>query len=781
MATRDVVTLNETASRLEVAQAGDTYNLPRNTTVQGTLSATGAVTASKLGVGVNVPSATGRIKVDALEFSDGSTALTATAATGSQDLTSVLGIGNTADASTMRVGDVTIPALASTLAANAVDWVVYDTAKDSDGGKWRKRCQALSWYNEPLNTATRGATKEFPAKVLIVAEAAKVTIYDLTSPAVPMWMVFNQTSWGMKANVFGSSVSMNGGHLLIGDAVSGMTAVNFIGDSAMLYLAPNAYRLRNNIANRNVAAAGADIVGTGIVNSAVNSVAITVLDDAPIGSNGLPVPTIAVGTAGGLSVINNDGNVVNSVNSGVVQKVNFFGSSIYSGIDTGQRFRIYEDYSTGSFTDVAPVFSSLASNILGVSNASSVVTTADGGTAYKTNIVGVVLLRPNPLDTRASLVAIVANSYNTGYMVGDIRRCFLANSKTVDRSVKAATLTQVGTVTETVNAGGRNVYSGFSATNYFSEASHADWNALGTGDFSIIMSGVKWGTAGASNRNLISMGADVANSIMLQITNANQLTLYYYTTIWTAVAATSIVFTDTSEHVVSLYRSAGMVYIDVDGTTVASGAFTGSITTSGKLVLGNSEGNTVRFWAGGQCSSVRISATAPTAEQSKYIAEQENKLNGGALCLLSADAVTDLSYNADADILGVETAGAYDYLNGLEVIQRGIVKTDTTDLGFERVQVNGTTDVRVASPAVSVREQLAKNAATDSKQPVVKAIAAVGGVVSLPQGFKATGCYDVTGAVLVRLTSANKAFDGFINSITGLTGTQTYDVTMERV
>ena len=46
--------------------------------------------------------------------------------------------------------------------ANIVDVFVYDTRDDSDGGAWRKNATSQSWYNETLNTATRGATREFP-------------------------------------------------------------------------------------------------------------------------------------------------------------------------------------------------------------------------------------------------------------------------------------------------------------------------------------------------------------------------------------------------------------------------------------------------------------------------------------------------------------------------------------------------------------------------------------------------------------------------------------------
>ena len=60
--------------------------------------------------------------------------------------------------------------IAETKGVTAVDVFVYDTSKDSDGGAWRKRTQGTSWYNETLNTATRGARREFPAVAVIVAE-----------------------------------------------------------------------------------------------------------------------------------------------------------------------------------------------------------------------------------------------------------------------------------------------------------------------------------------------------------------------------------------------------------------------------------------------------------------------------------------------------------------------------------------------------------------------------------------------------------------------------------
>lgn len=82
-----------------------------------------------------------------------------------------------------------LSAVALTKAVTAVDVFIYDTSKDSDGGAWRHRCAGTSWYREPLNTATRGARREFPAVAVIVATADAVTIYDGDDQSLPMWMV----------------------------------------------------------------------------------------------------------------------------------------------------------------------------------------------------------------------------------------------------------------------------------------------------------------------------------------------------------------------------------------------------------------------------------------------------------------------------------------------------------------------------------------------------------------------------------------------------------------
>jgi hypothetical protein len=78
--------------------------------------------------------------------------------------------GNVTVEGTTKAEQYLLDAIAKDISDTAVDVFIYDTRKDSDGGAWRKRTQHTSWYNETLNTATRGSRKEFPAVAVIVSE-----------------------------------------------------------------------------------------------------------------------------------------------------------------------------------------------------------------------------------------------------------------------------------------------------------------------------------------------------------------------------------------------------------------------------------------------------------------------------------------------------------------------------------------------------------------------------------------------------------------------------------
>jgi hypothetical protein len=231
------------------------------------------------------------------------------------------------------------------IAVNAVDVFVYDTSKDSDGGAWRTGAlaQASSWYNEELNTATRGSRREFPAVAVIVAESNKVTIYDGDDPALPMWAVMKKGTtpsdqW-VTADWFLSSVAALNGKIVTGkngsfgsvqifdfasDAISQIR--DQVTETSTVWQKPGARSFVGPTDNTG---------GIAMVNEKVNDVAMTVLPDAPIDpATGLPVPTIAVATDGNgtysTSVITDDGTVydIASDSTGTAVSVAFDGVSL---------------------------------------------------------------------------------------------------------------------------------------------------------------------------------------------------------------------------------------------------------------------------------------------------------------------------------------------------------------------------------------------------------------------------------------------------------------------
>ena len=135
--------------------------------------------------------------------------------------------------------EVNLDAISKEITDNAVDIFIYDTSKDSDGGKWRKRTKKTSWYNETLNTSTRGTRREFPAVAVLVLEGTQLTIYDGDDPDLPMWMKFaaSGANWndGLLPNFNGytATSALNGTICVASTSNSwGVIKIQFISDDS---------------------------------------------------------------------------------------------------------------------------------------------------------------------------------------------------------------------------------------------------------------------------------------------------------------------------------------------------------------------------------------------------------------------------------------------------------------------------------------------------------------------------------------------------------------------
>jgi len=292
--------------------------------------------------------------------------------------------------------ELDLNALAATISDTAVDIFVYDTRKDSDGGAWRKRTQHTSWYNETLNTATRGSRKEFPAVAVIVAESDTLTIYDGDDPDLPMWMVFSPNGiidWPTSTLTRLAISALNG--QIATASNDGGVIFRFIDDTTHIIYGSLTYNVTSDrsIANRNGTATytsnGGAINTYAVLTYSMNDVAMTVLPNAPIdAATGLPVPTIAVATDGGVSVIKDDGTVVDithtaSTNNGATD-ISFDGNQIsYATQQSGSS----TNYWRKAFIDIpsADVTGSYIHNISGMTVYDARGTNSNSGVVLNTN------------------------------------------------------------------------------------------------------------------------------------------------------------------------------------------------------------------------------------------------------------------------------------------------------------------------------------------------------------------------------------------------------------
>lgn len=546
-----------------------------------------------------------------------------------------LGYASTAAAAASQ----NLDAIAASISSTAVDVFVYDTSKDSDGGAWRKRTQNTSWYNETLNTSTRGSRKEFPSVAVIVAESNKVTIYDGDDPSMPMWMVFIGVGTAPTSMSFlggtgdaVSSVAMLNGTLFftISNAVTfnGTRSLNFISEKAIVSNSAGNKISPKHIDYRNTAFNYSTITtaGSAVVNSNCNDVAMTILPNAPIDADtGLPVPTIAVATNGGVSVIKDDGSVVDITFSseGVVGRVAFIGDKIRLGggsqSDLNYAQRMYDIPVSDTALGAMYVNDASALNVYFASAmASSSGFNADmfynGTTGNKSYAVknaigssskGLTHVDENFQDATQAMVAYATSDYNTGWMNGDI---------------KLATLSD----TDTTNAVGTELVTG-----WVNGSTYA-YDTLSTSG-STISSAITDGSnfAGASSNAMsLTAGKEYTVSFALTINSGAVLTYVFFSTAQTGGGSLGL----------------GNYLVNI-GTGNHALTFTAPSTGTFYLTLQTDNGVTTNFTTG--AVSIRL-------------AEPDRSVNGNGLQVFGT--VTKTAVATGADLVGYSGFSASNYL-----------------------------------------------------------------------------------------------------------------------
>jgi len=375
-----------------------------------------------------------------------------------------------------------LSAVNAVIPKTAVDVFIYDTSKDSDGGAWRKRTKNTSWYNERLNTTTRSSRREFPAVAVIILTNTNVVIYDGDDPTLPMWMEFTiyysnySQGSGILGGVYGGAnenktatgIAMMNGQMWMtrlgaynGAANYGAAVfVDFLQDlgGALGDAFGNGVTVKNptflgNIAQRNSSAFSGHgqykYWSAGIVNDQCKDVAMTVLPNAPIDSaTGLPVPTIAVATNGGVSLIKDNGNVFDGNETGAYKTVVFVEDRIVSDRNQGQsRYFISPpvpsissdgwinaDAYIGGWTGSSGYPSTHLDAIPGFMEKAGISFSVKGDNKGLTFWDWKKDTGVNAAIHPTSAVAYVSSDYNTGWMQGDIKLATLSDTDTADIS-----------------------------------------------------------------------------------------------------------------------------------------------------------------------------------------------------------------------------------------------------------------------------------------------------------------------------------------------------------
>ncbi len=293
--------------------------------------------------------------------------------------------------------------------------------------------RATSWFAE---------LGPMPATKVVLVTVFSVTIYDGDDPSHPVWATFNSGVSKMLFRGDFSCVSLENGILSVGsnNTNGGVSVVDFSQDMRTLYYGAETYVFNGNISERNIDKGQTLKTATGgIVNRVINAVAMHVYDDAPVDPvSGLQIPTIAVGTAGGVSVILDDGTVVDSGSTFPADNIIVTEQGLWwtaSGITL--HFATWSDIEAGDgFGDViAHIFGgsglfrqqtrfdrliNLGSNQLAWTSAAS----------YSNTVRGLQKRLLNYADQTKGMSALITSSYNTGWMVGDIKGAFLSSTDT---------------------------------------------------------------------------------------------------------------------------------------------------------------------------------------------------------------------------------------------------------------------------------------------------------------------------------------------------------------
>jgi hypothetical protein len=314
---------------------------------------------------------------------------------------------------------------------------------------------------------------------------------------------------------------------------------------------------------------------------------------------------------------------------------------------------------------------------------------------------GAEVTNTGPGDVSTALNASITRSFNTGYYPTYPKGLWLANSKTVDRSVSANTLTENGAITEAAVEAGAELkgYSGFSASNHLTRSYDADF------DFASGMSIAVWVKTLNNTAQQDILSRDDPADVILPFYNVSihpttgKGQLYYYTTASSTgnVVATLGPIDDGKWHLLVFVHDAAKdefrSYLDGVYQAVQTHGGTGSFANASAILRIGEHVIPAATAPADQTeiSLLRISATVPTDNQIRQMYEAEKGMFvANAKCLLQSgttDAVLDVSVDPIAGKVAVTQTDAAMIFDGLVVVSEPSLAADGST--WERLKTYG--------------------------------------------------------------------------------------------
>ena len=253
-----------------------------------------------------------------------------------------------------------------------------------------------------------------------------------------------------------------------------------------------------------------------------------------------------------------------------------------------------------------------------------------------------------------------------------------------DRSVNGKGVGVHGSLTKAPVATGADVvgYSGFNSSNYLEQPFNADLN-FGAGDFCVM----GWFKTSASGTDYIIQrspdGTGVGDGFFVWVDGNGNLGFATRSGSSSFITGATDVTTGVWHHFAAVRTNSGVnLAIYLDGNIDATGTVTARTVTGvdQQLYVGVRADKANSFT--GSLALLRISATAPTADQIAKIYNDEKFLfqeNAKATLYGSSDAVTALAHDPVTDLLHVGTSSGRSVFQGLRRVEES-TGTDSQSL-----------------------------------------------------------------------------------------------------